>query len=209
MRAYLQGGFPDLDAVEGRLSTARPERPRTIMIVSAGSGEGRTTTAACLGWSLSASGRVLLVDAHLHRPDLSRMFGLDQEVGLTDLLSGCAERPAVFPTDRERLHVLPRGQSEASSAELLRSGDFVRCLAEPKLAWDYVVIDTPPFLAHSDAVTLARHVDVAVIVLDCERTRWEVGRLVAERLHAAGGHLLGAVLNRRRFHVPGPIYRVL
>lgn len=211
LKDRLLRDWGDLAAVEGNLIAAGGQTTRTLMVISGSPGEGRTSAAACLGLALAGAGRTLLVDAHLRKPDMSSLFTEPGAPGLSEvLLDGLDVASALYPTaDAETLFILPAGQRLTSPSALFRSPAFFHLIAALRQDWDYVMCDTPPFLVESDASLMAGQFDAAVLVVSCEDTRWEVARLVAERLDVAGGRLIGAVLNRRRYYIPGAIYRSL
>lgn len=211
LKDRLLRNWGDMTAVEGNIVAAGGASVRTLMVVSGAAGEGRSSAAACLGLALSANGRTLLIDGHLRKPDLSGRLVTPGVPGLSEVvLDGMDASGVLYPApDTDNLFVLPAGQRLATAATLFRSVAFLRLIAMLRQDWDYVVCDTPPFLAESDASLMAAQFDAAVLVLSCGDSRWEVGRVVAERLEAAGGRLIGAVLNRRRYHIPRMLYRML
>lgn len=224
LKNHLLRHCDGLRAVEGCLAAAhlidpvtlyqaspgQVNRPdgKALMVVSATSGEGRTIATACLGWSLSAAARTLLIDADLRNPELGKLFGVPPNPGLVNvMLDGLDIEEAVRPTETDNLGILPCGRdatdySGAFPPPQLRGDAFAQFLAGLRQRWDYVVFDTPPLLAESDALLMARQVDGAVFVLAAGRTDWEVARDATARLAGAGGRLIGAVLNRRRTYVP-------
>ena len=205
-----------LGAVDGNLPwPGEPDGPdrwtgSVFMVISAASGEGRTTAAAGMGWALGPVARTLLVDAHTEAAGLSALFGLDREPGLTEVLSdGAAPDDLVRLTERAGLNILPAGERSDSVAALYRQGGFAAFLDRLRRDWDRVIFDTPPFLDQPDASVLARHMDGAVLVVSSEETHRAVASLVKERLESAQGELVGVVLNQRRLHIPDWIYRAL
>ncbi len=223
LKDYLLRHCEGLRAVEGSLAAAHLADPmasdeadpgqgsnpdgKVLLVVSAHSGEGRTIAAACLGWSLSAAGRTLLIDADLRNPELGKLFGASPNPGLVNvMLDGLDIEEAVRPTETDNLRILPRGRDDrylgAFPPPALRGSGFAHFLAGLRQRWDYVVFDTPPLLAESDALLMARYVDGAVLVLAAGKTGWEAARDANARLSGAGGRLIGAVLNRHRNFVP-------
>ncbi len=82
-------------------------------------------------------------------------------------------------------------------------------LAELRLEFDYLLIDTPPINSHADAVPIAQLVDGIILVVGSNSTRREPARIARERLDAARVPVLGAVLNRRTYPIPEALYRIL
>jgi capsular exopolysaccharide synthesis family protein len=149
-----------------RLDMARPGR--TIVVSSASSGDGKTTTAICLAVALGAAGHeVILVDCDLRRPDIGPQLRLSTTTGLGSLLNATArlddllQRMDRFP----KLRVLTSAQGAGGDANtLLLSGRLTAILAEATALADYVIIDTAPLGIVGDALSLARHADELLFV---------------------------------------------
>jgi capsular exopolysaccharide synthesis family protein len=201
----------DLAALEAKLVAIAGAKPlKSLMVISASAGEGRTTAAACLGCALSALGRTLLIDAHLNNPDLCQQFSVSTEPGLSEVVLGAYPlASALHPTEVENLFILPTGRPLPNAPALLRAEAFASLFAQLSQNWDYVICDTAPFLTNPDATIIAHHFDGAIIVLACEATQWETAHNVLNRLEAAKGKLIGAILNNRRYYIPRFIHRMI
>ena len=171
---------------------------RSIQVTSTRPGEGKSTTAANLAVVLSQTGAtVVLVDADLRKPDLHRMFGVDGSNGLTNNLAGDPmELTIQHITDH--LWVIVGGPVPPNPSELL-SGRRMDAFAE-ELArrFDYVIIDSAPLLAVSDAAALSRHVDGVLLVAQSNRVSLPQLRDGLAALDRVGGPLLGIVMNRAK-----------
>ena len=171
---------------------------RSIQVTSTRPGEGKSTTAANLAVVLSQTGAtVVMVDADLRNPDLHRMFGVDGSNGLTNNLAGDPmELTIQHITDH--LWVIVGGPVPPNPSELL-SGRRMDAFAE-ELArrFDYVIIDSAPLLAVSDAAALSRHVDGVLLVAQSNRVSLPQLRDGLAALDRVGGPLLGIVMNRAK-----------
>jgi capsular exopolysaccharide synthesis family protein len=187
-------------ALLGGGDTAEP--PRTIVVTSAAAGEGKTTVAANLAISLTeVDRRVLLIDADLRRPRLHRVFGIDNRLGLSDLLneSGVQARldQALVPVEGVAgLWLLPSGVSAYGGPGLLHSAQARELLNRLGERFDRVVIDAPPAAAVSDARALARWADGALLVARAASVDLREVADTVTLLRADGAVILGAVLNR-------------
>jgi succinoglycan biosynthesis transport protein ExoP len=187
-----------LRAVRTNLLFMSPEKPlKTIMVTSPGPQEGKTTTATSLAITMAASGnRVLLVDADMRRPRIHRVFGLQNQAGLSSLILGEGSLGALAQaTSVENLFVLPCGPVPPNPAELLHTAAFVRLLAEMSASFDRVIIDSPPIGVVADAVVMGTHVDGTLIVLKAGQTSRDVARQAVRQLSDVKAPLFGAVLN--------------
>jgi capsular exopolysaccharide synthesis family protein len=182
--------------------TSGGESTRVIAVTSSQPLEGKTTTAANLSLALALGGaRVMLIDADMRRPGLHKTMGLQNAIGLSHVLTGQARvKQAVQRTPEPNLFVMTAGHTPPNPSELLsseRMNQLVAVLGQGPFDW--VVIDTPPVLAVTDAVIVAQKVAGVVFVVGSEMTR----RVHAERalatLQAGRARGIGAVLNRIDF----------
>jgi capsular exopolysaccharide synthesis family protein len=179
------------------------KRPvNSLVITSAGPGEGKSTTVVNLGISVSREGKkVAIVDVDLRRASLHTYFDLPNDVGLTDLLQGKSSLDeAIQVTHIEGLSILPSGPPFPDPAGLIESEQMGRLLADLKSRFDLVVLDSAPVLVKSDALVLARHVEGSVIVLESTKTTRRAVHEVMDILARAHIRPLGFVLNRLSLH---------
>jgi capsular exopolysaccharide synthesis family protein len=178
------------------LSSAR--ELKVVAVTSAVAGEGKTATAANLAVVLAQLGRpVLIVDCDLRKPRLHQVFHVSNRVGLVNQLTGTAEPDSVIlPTEVPNLWVVPSGPMPPNPSELLSSARIREWLRAMRERFDYVIIDTPPALAVTDATLIGTIVDGVVLTLRGHKVTREEARLVRDRLRQADIKILGAVLNR-------------
>ena len=148
---------------------------QVIAVTSGGAGDGKSVTAINLAGALAQSddARVLLADMDLRRPSIARYLALGEtRPTLADTLapSGPPLRDAVVRLGRFNLSVLRAPVSAAAPYELLQSPKLEALLAEARQQYDYVVLDTPPFVPFPDCRLLAKCVDGFVLVVASNRT---------------------------------------
>jgi protein-tyrosine kinase len=177
------------------------DRPiRSILVTSAGPGEGKSTTSANLAVVFAQQGKkVLFIDADLRRSTMHYTFRLDNHVGLTNVLTKqvSLER-AVQSTEQENLYVLTSGPIPPNPAELLGSRSMEELLEQAFTQYDLVLFDTPPVLAVTDAQILANLCDGIVLVVSSGKTEIEAAQKAKEALANAKGKVLGVVLNNKK-----------
>jgi capsular exopolysaccharide synthesis family protein len=180
------------------LSSAR--ELKVVAVTSAVAGEGKTATASNLAVVLAQLGRqVLLVDCDLRKPRLHQVFHVSNRFGLVNQLTASAEPDAVFlPTEVPNLWLTPSGPIPPNPSELIASDRMREWLRSVRSRFDFVVIDTPPALAVTDATIVGMLVDGVVLTLRSGKVTREEARLCRDRLRQAGIKILGAVLNRYR-----------
>jgi succinoglycan biosynthesis transport protein ExoP len=166
-----------------------------LAVVSAARGEGRSTIAANLALMAARESmrQVALVDADLRAPALHRLFGVDGEIGLSDLLANRADADAAllgFP--REGLFLMPGGRPEPDPARRFLNPRFARLLSMLRQRFDEVVIDLPPLVC-ADARIVLRQCSAGLLVVRAGRTEPGTVRELTRGDDAA--RLLGTVLN--------------
>jgi capsular exopolysaccharide synthesis family protein len=144
---------------------------------------------------------VLLIDADMRRPGLHKTLGMENGTGLSDLLVGQARvRDAVQRTGESNLLVITAGRTPPNPSELLASERMVSFLVNLQSGpFDWVIIDTPPVLAVTDAVVLAPKVSGVVFVIGSEMTRRVHSERALETLRSSRPRALTGVLNRVDF----------
>jgi len=148
---------------------------QVIAVTSPGVGDGKTTIAINLAGALaqSADPRVLLVELDLRRPTLARQLGLGRaRRSLVDALvnPGLTLEEIVEHLPRFNLSVLPAGEPAGAPYELLGSPRLEALLSEARRRYDYIVVDTPPFVPVPDCRLIAKWVDGFLVVVAAHRT---------------------------------------
>ena len=182
--------------------TSGSEGTRVIAVTSSQPLEGKTTTAANLALALALGGsRVLLIDADMRRPGLHKTIGVVNNAGLSHLLVGQSRVREVIQRSAEpNLFVISAGRTPPNPSELLaseRMNAFIANLAHGPFDW--VVIDTPPVLAVTDAVIIAQKVAGVVFGIGSEMTRRVHAERALETLQNGRVRGIGVVLNRVDF----------
>src|SRR5262245_44580838 len=170
---------------------------RTLLATSSGPEEGKSTTLANLAVVLAqAEKRVILVDCDLRKPALHKLFGLPNAAGLTSLLvqDDLKELP-LQEVGLAGLSVLTSGPLPPNPSELLGSQRLAHLIERLKEEADYVLFDTPPVIAVTDAAVLATRLDGAILVVSAGRTRRDLAQKAKAQLERVNANILGVVLN--------------
>ncbi len=178
--------------------SALDQEPKTIMLTSSVAGEGKSTVAVCLARALAAvSKNVVIVDCDLRRPMVHMLLSSTRKPGLVDYLIEDAGPEVVLQRDaKSGTHFITAGMPTVNPPNLLRSEKFANLLRQLRKSFDYVVVDTPPVMAVSDAQILAKRADKIVFLVRWAETRRETARLATKRLQDAGGDIAGVLLSR-------------
>jgi capsular exopolysaccharide synthesis family protein len=187
--------------------------PQVIMMASTRPAEGKTSISILESIIFALNGsRVLLMDADLRRPAVHTRLNLastsgvaDREnVGLSSVLSGKTtldEAIREWP-DYPGVHVLVAGPTPPLPSELLGSKHMEDLLAELRLRYDFIFIDTPPVMTVTDASVMSRLADATILVVRYGEARRHVIMRSIELLQRSGANLLGVVLNMVDFRSP-------
>lgn len=173
---------------------------RTIMVTSAGVGDGKTTTAVNLGVVMARGGSdVVVVDGDLRRSTVHDRLGIVNRSGLTSVLVGDATlTDCVRPMEGVSggaFGVLTAGPTPPNPSELISSEGMRRLIDEVSSNCHTVIIDTPPMLAVSDALAMAKHVDGALLVVRVRQTSGRALAAAINRIEQSDVRVLGVVLN--------------
>jgi capsular exopolysaccharide synthesis family protein len=174
---------------------------KTILVTSCSPGEGKSTTAAGLAAVLAQAGEsVILVDTDLRRPTQHTIFGVPNSFGLTGLLLSDAydPAPALVPSGLKNLQLLPSGPLPPNPADLLMSENMERIVANLRQRADYVIFDSPPVLAVTDATILAGRTDGTILVAEAGSTRTRNVMDALQDLEKTQARLVGLVVNKVR-----------
>ncbi|MBE7450865.1 MAG: polysaccharide biosynthesis tyrosine autokinase [Kofleriaceae bacterium] len=174
------------------------DRPmKTITVSSPRPREGKTTTTIYMGTIMAQSGqRVLIVDTDLRRPRLHKSLGLSRSRGLTNLILGDATLDDVVKsTDIPNLFALPCGPQPPNPAELLLTNRFKQVLAELETRFDRILLDSPPVLAVTDAVVLARLSSGVMMVAQAGKTLLDDVVHATRQFRDVDAPILGVILN--------------
>ena len=140
--------------------------PKVILVTSPAEGEGKSTVSVNLATVFAQTGsKVLLVEADMRRPGLSRRFLLNSKPGLSNLLSGSTQNAQIKGfSGVESLDVLPAGSIPPYPSELLSSARMRELIRHWSEIYDFILIDSPPALAVTDAAILSRLADVTLLI---------------------------------------------
>lgn len=169
---------------------------KTIVVTSSIPGEGKSTIAGNLGLCLSESGnKVLIIDCDLRRPSIHRKFKVSNMKGLTDVLLDKDIMPDVIHEYSPRLSIIPAGTIPPNPSEILGSKTFEKFLREIRLIYDYVILDTPPILAVTDAKLLAGKADATILVVRYGKTKEKFISNSYKELIKVNAKVIGSILN--------------
>ncbi|MDR9765634.1 polysaccharide biosynthesis tyrosine autokinase [Shewanella baltica] len=187
-----------LRSLRTSLHFAMMEAKNNIIAISGPSpGVGKSFISVNLAAVLAQSGKkVLIIDADMRKGYLQTQFGLKWEDGLSDYLSGRLNLEQITkPSILEGLNVITRGQIPPNPSELLMHANFSKLVAEVSVAYDLVIIDTPPILAVTDPAIVSAHTGTTLLVTRFGQNHLREIELTRNRFEQNGIDVKGVVFN--------------
>ncbi len=172
--------------------------PQIMLVTSAQASEGKTTSSFAIAAGFARMGRrTLLIDADMRRPSLHRRLDLENERGLSTLLTSHEPLANIqVPSGRDNLSLVLAGPVPPSPTELLSTARVEEILQEAARSYDVVIVDSPPILGLADSPLMAALVDGVIFVVEADRSRRGSLKAALRRLRAMRPVLLGAVLTK-------------
>jgi polysaccharide biosynthesis transport protein len=201
-----KGNYRSISGFEESIRTLRntillsdfEHRLRSIVITSAEPGEGKTTLAVHLAVANAARGKkTLLVDCDLRRPSVHAKFGINQNEGLSNVLTGeLVWKDVVLPIEgRPNLDILPAGPGSHRAADLI-GPRLSELLDEFAKEYVLVVMDSPPLLGFAECLQMASAADGVLIISRAGETKRKTVATVVSTLQRIRANIVGVVLNR-------------
>ena len=211
VQTWIQPDLEWYENIKTRLfSRYSDESVKSIMFTGIAHGSGTTTTAISFAKSLAMYNKVkvLLIDANLRTPNLQNVFGIKNNSGLADLLSGKNSKAfKIMQMGQGYLCVLANGENRFEPASLFESQQFDKLLKKMRNLFDFIVIDAAPLATFPEFRILTEKVDGVILVIQSGKTRRQVALRAKQDLEESGAKVLGVVLNRRKYHIPEWLYQ--
>ena len=178
-------------------------RPKVMVLTSAGPGEGKSTMVSNLGIAIAEIGqKVLLIDADMRKPRLHDIFGKSNERGLSDLLRESKQKNGtgsleglIHETDVPGLFLLTSGPAATTATNLLYGPQLPMILKQLRGEFETILIDTPPMLQIPDARVVGRVADRVILVVRAGKTTRDAAIAARQRFSEDGTQVLGTILN--------------
>jgi tyrosine-protein kinase Etk/Wzc len=174
------------------------QKVKSLMVTSSIPEEGKTYVATNLAINFAQQGKnVLLVDTDYPRPDVYKIFGMENEIGLTEVILGEASLEEVLkPSGIDHLWVITTGPKPPSTTQLFESNQMKEFIKEAEKLFDIVIFDTPPIFSLNDPVILGALVDRTVVVAAAGAISRQMLKQAVEALERGNSRILGVTLNK-------------
>ena len=180
------------------LYTETDKKIKSILVSSAGPGEGKTTTVANMAITYANLGKkTLLIDTDLRRPVIHKVLNIDKEPGITNYLVGDVEDFSTLEqkTEIENLYVVSSGVIPPNPSELLGSEKMNNLIKTLEKKWDIILFDSPPLVAVTDATMISKSIDKIIIVVKVGQTDKRAFEHTIQNLRNIKAPIGGVVLN--------------
>lgn len=173
--------------------------PKTLLVTSSEPAEGKSTTIYKLAQDFGALGaRVLVVDCDMRQPNVHRQFGLENAVGLSNVLTGTVRSGGSSEVIKDgkmpNVWVITAGTIPPNPADLLSSARMGMMLSTLGKRYDLVLLDGPPIIGLSDAPLLSRLAEATLLVVSTNRVTRKSAKAALKRVRSAGGNVIGAAM---------------
>lgn len=193
------------------VSSYGSDKIKSVLFTSAKAKEGTSTVVLNFALDIARNGeKVILVDANLRTPAIHSFLGLNRENGFTDLLYGKSKLENVIKrTDVENLEVITSGAPLDNPVIGLSSKLLPSIIVEMKARASWILFDSSPIHDYNDSRNLAEKLDGVIMVVQAEKTKWEVAQTAKEKISGKNIVLLGAILNKKQMYIPNWLYKII
>ena len=165
---------------------------KSIVVTSSEPGEGKSTVAGNLASIIAQNNKkVIIIDCDLRRPTIHKKFGISNSIGLTEYIIGKNDLNNVIQILNENFSVITSGRIPPNPSEILSSKSMENLLKALSVCYDYVILDTPPLTAVTDAQILAGKCDGTILVVRAESTSKESIIKAYKELEKVRANVLG------------------
>jgi succinoglycan biosynthesis transport protein ExoP len=185
-------------SIRTAITFGAPGGVRSILITSPAPGEGKSTLVSNLGIAMAQAGqKILIIDADFRQPQQHNIFGLANEVGLSNLLNNGEDfQPYIVKSGAvEGLDVITTGKAPQHPSELLNNVKFVQMMRKLSAQYDLILLDSPPVMVVTDSLVLAALSDMTMLVVRSDKTYRRMAEETRESLAGVGARIFGAVVN--------------
>ncbi len=175
---------------------SRDKNLKTILITSSDIEDGKTTIVKNLSLSLAKGRkRVILVDCNLRKPSINEYFHVDNNLGITEIITEKISIEDSVKKILENLYIITSGKIPISPSELIGSKEMEDLIENLKENYDYVILDASPVLIFPDSQILSTKVDGTILVVRSEKTKKENVIKAKDILDKVNANIIGIVLN--------------
>lgn len=176
----------------------RDEKIKSILVTSSKQNEGKSGVTSNLAESFSnLDKKIIIIDADLRNPTIHKIYGLNNELGLTNIIiDDESPKDCIYKDISLGLDILSAGTIPSNPSELLNSEKVKKLINNLKEDYDYIFIDSPPIGVVTDAGVLASFVDGVIFVVGSDEVDDRMVKISKDRLYKVNANILGVILNK-------------
>jgi len=177
---------------------------KAFMVTSSMLSEGKSTIVSLLAITAAKKGiKTVIIDSDLRRPVIHKLFKLERQLGLHEVLAEeAAAKSVIKKTSLDNLDIITAGKISAHPAEVFNGPAIGRLIEEMKFYYDQIIIDSAPIIPVSDPLFVANEVDGVALVIKAGETQREVVRRAVDILKTNKFKLMGVILNNMSGSLP-------
>ncbi|WP_278276561.1 polysaccharide biosynthesis tyrosine autokinase [Anaerobranca gottschalkii] len=170
---------------------------KTILVTSSGPAEGKSTSISNLAVTMVNMGhKVLLIDADLRKPQIHKIFNLDNDAGMTNILMGEKIENVVHSISGMKLDIITTGPIPPNPSEILGSKAMKNFIEQCKEKYDIILIDSPPVAVVTDAAVLSKITDGTLFVVAAGQTTMDIAMKAKDMLDKVQAKVIGVLVNK-------------
>jgi capsular exopolysaccharide synthesis family protein len=209
-------GFPksllrELGILENSIDTSLKDRKKkTLIFTSAVSSEGTTTISVSYAklLALKGEGRILVCEMNARSPVFKELFAVSNGAGVSDYFTGARNLASlVHTTSAGNLDMMHVGQVDPAFIQIHLQRVFPKLVEEAAATYDTVIFDTPAVASSPETAPMCAYVDGVVMVVQAGKTKREVVQRSLDAIARYDGNVLGIILNRKKYYIPGFLYK--
>jgi protein-tyrosine kinase len=211
-QSLLEPAVAHYEELKANFLARNTDQPKkTILFTGVVNGDGASSTATNFAKTLARDPelKVLLIDANLRNPSLHNVFSITHTSSLAMLLEEAIPGRVPFRFEQGQVSVLPCGGKFSDPTSIFASREFSVFLQAMRQIFDFIVLDGPPVFRSPETRLISSKVDATILVIRSGATRKQIAYRAIQELEAAGGKVLGTVVNRRKYYIPNWLYKRL
>jgi len=185
-------------SIRTAITFGMPGGVRSILVTSPAPGEGKSTLVSNLGIAMAQAGhKTLIIDADFRQPQQHAIFGVTNEMGLSNLLNNGEDFGKYIRNSGvvEGLDLVTSGPAPSHPSELLNNAKFAQMIQKLSATYDLILLDSPPVMAVTDSLVLAALSDLTLLVVRAGKTNRRMAEETRDCLAGVGARVFGAVVN--------------
>jgi capsular exopolysaccharide synthesis family protein len=209
-------GFPksmlrELGILENSIDTSlKGKKKKTLIFTSANPSEGTTTISVAYArlLALKGQGRILICEMNARNPGFKELFAVSNGTGISDYFAGTKDLASIAQTTSAgNLDMIHVGEVDPAFIQIHLQRVFPKLVEEAASAYDTVIFDAPAVASSPETAPMCSYVDGIVVVVQAGKTKREIVQRSLDSIARYDGNVLGVILNRKKYYIPGFLYK--